>query len=42
MIQEYINHKIEVRNQFYSVNNIEAARMVQIDIDKLMIESLNF
>jgi uncharacterized protein YuzE len=35
-IKEYINHKILVRNQFYSVNNMKAAEMVQKDIEKLI------
>ena len=35
-IKEYINHKILVRNQFYSVNNMKAAEMVQKDIEELI------
>jgi len=38
--KEYIEHKMLIRNQFYSVGNIVAAEMVQKDIDKLIIENL--
>jgi len=34
--EDYIEHLINVRNQFFSVNNIEAAFMVQKDIDELI------
>ena len=34
--EDYIEHLINVRNQFFLVNNIEAAFMVQKDIDELI------
>lgn len=39
--ENYIEHLINVRNQFFSVNNIEAAFMVQKDIDDLMSKETN-
>tara|TARA_R110000744_G_scaffold378544_4_gene494840 strand:+ start:498 stop:665 length:168 start_codon:yes stop_codon:yes gene_type:complete len=38
--KEYIEHKMNVRNQFYSVGNIKAAEMVQKDIDALILEEV--
>lgn len=40
-IKEYVEHLINVRNQFFSVNNNEAAFMVQKDIDKLITAERN-
>ena len=34
--QEYINHLIEKKNQFYSVQNMEAAEMVNQEILQLI------
>jgi hypothetical protein len=40
-IKEYIEHKILVRNQFYSVNNIKAAELVQKEIEQLIKQEVN-
>jgi hypothetical protein len=40
-IKEYIEHKTLVRNQFYSVNNIKAAEMVQKEIEELIKQKIN-
>ena len=34
--QDYINHLIEKKNQFYSVQNMEAAEMVHNEILQLI------
>jgi len=39
--KEYINHLELVRNDFYNRNNYEAAELVQVDINKLILEELN-
>ena len=38
---DYIRHLENTRNQFYAVNNIEAANLVQKDINELIIEERN-
>lgn len=40
-IKEYVAHLENVRNQFYSVGNIEAAYKVQQDINQLIISERN-
>lgn len=40
-IKEYVQHLMNVRNEFYAVNNIEAAKKVQADINELIISERN-